>query len=1076
MAVVLTLPFGEPAYSALVALVGAAKVDDALAPVTVVVPSNYAGLAVRRRIATSGGVANVRFLVMSRLTELVGAPRLSASRRPLNAWTRAEAIRAALIGHRGVFVDVAAHPATERALEHTFRDLRLAPEGALEQMAEVSRRGADVVALYRRFRRLTEGFYDPQDLAAAAADEVAAGSAAMADIGRVILYLPRALSPAEEGLMRSLLVRDGADVIFGTTHDALADAPTIEFAARLGAAIPAPGLEGQPVLHASRVLRAVDAEEEVRSVIRLIFAAVESGTKLYRIGVLFSSGDDYASLAQEQFTASGIPFNGPPTRPLARCMAARVLLGMLKLPDTQFRRSTVMEWLTSGPIIGSRSGDRAGKWAEARRWDELSRDAGVVKGAGQWQVRIHAWLSDKRRHESDIESGNRLLEFMEELQQRLVPPRERSMSALARWALSLLDRYLGSESMAASWKQPAEADAYAELRKRLDAIAKESPVRDPDSGEALVPLSRLPDGEVLSTFVQAVESSLETSSGRLGRFGDGVFLGPISAARGMHFDLLFILGAVEGVLPTTVHEDPLLPDFEREAAQIPARQNTSRADYLAALAASNESTLCFSQSSLRAQAKQIPSRWLLESAKALASEPELSSEALLTMGQRPWLVTVASFEAAIATEALAPASAQEWELRSLSRCEDPNRHFLNSDQSFGASLQAMQVRLPRWSRRWELDHSVLSPWVGGIGPGGELESERSYSPTSFQTLATCPFQYFLKQVSRVKETQRPEAIVRISGADRGNLIHEVLNRFLTGVAAEDRSPRPGEAWSEADRTRLIAIAAEECAKVYERGITGSELLWRIDRARIYRDVVLFLDADTRARSETGATFFQAERAFGSFPTDGESDAQPGDAAWPDVEVPINGGQFVKFRGRIDRVDVVRAVEPREFIVYDYKTGSARAFGMIESGEDRLDRGQQLQLPIYALAVRQALGDASTRVSSNYWFVSEREEFRPIGYEVTPADEENLSATLGVLVGTIQAGTFPPVPGVTGFDARRQRNTFKNCTYCAFDRLCAGGDRAEAWSEWSSTEELQGYIALVDPAKPQSQGAQPGGVD
>ena len=109
--------------------------------------------------------------------------------------------------------------------------------------------------------------------------------------------------------------------------------------------------------------------------------------------------------------------------------------------------------------------------------------------------------------------------------------------------------------------------------------------------------------------------------------------------------------------------------------------------------------------------------------------------------------------------------------------------------------------------------------------------------------------------------------------------------------------------------------------------------WRIDRARIYRDVVLFLDADTRARSETGATFFQAERAFGSFPTDGESDAQPGDAPWPDVEVPINGGQFVKFRGRIDRVDVVRAVEPREFIVYDYKTGSAREFGMIESGEE-----------------------------------------------------------------------------------------------------------------------------------------------
>ena len=292
------------------------------------------------------------------------------------------------------------------------------------------------------------------------------------------------------------------------------------------------------MLHASRVLRAVDAEEEVRSVIRLIFAAVESGTKLYRIGVLFSSGDDYASLAQEQFTASGIPFNGPPTRPLARCMAARVLLGMLKLPDTQFRRSTVMEWLTSGPIIGSRSGDpcrqvgggtTVGR-AVARRW--------VVKGAGQWQVRTHAWLSDR----ASARVGHRIRKSPPGVHGRVATTTCTAARALdvafARWALSLLDRYLGSESIAASWKQPAEADAYAELRKHLDAIAKESPVRDPESGEALVPLSRLPDGEVLSTFVQAVESSLETSSGRLGRFGDGVFLGPISAARGMHFDLL----------------------------------------------------------------------------------------------------------------------------------------------------------------------------------------------------------------------------------------------------------------------------------------------------------------------------------------------------------------------------------------------------------------------------------------------------------------------------------------------------------------------------------------------------------
>src|SRR4051812_37834796 len=94
----LVRPHGPPAREALWGCVASLRSGHPLTPVTVAVPSTYAGLSLRREAGRRpGGLVNVRFLSINRVAELLGAPFLaSPGRVPLTATRRAGAIRAAL--------------------------------------------------------------------------------------------------------------------------------------------------------------------------------------------------------------------------------------------------------------------------------------------------------------------------------------------------------------------------------------------------------------------------------------------------------------------------------------------------------------------------------------------------------------------------------------------------------------------------------------------------------------------------------------------------------------------------------------------------------------------------------------------------------------------------------------------------------------------------------------------------------------------------------------------------------------------------------------------------------------------
>jgi ATP-dependent helicase/nuclease subunit B len=1028
---------GPPARRALREVVRAAKGPDPLAPVTVAAPSTYAGLALRRALAHPSGLVNVRFLVLARLAELVGAPALAdQGRRPLTGALRSEAVRAVLADAGPPLLGVAGHPATERALDVSFVELRRAGDETVDRLAHAGGPAPVVARLYREFRSRTTGFYDDEDLAFAAAAALADSPPALREIGQVVLFLPTRLSPGETELVRALGDAGRLHVLLGLTGDAAADEPAEALAARLaepGAPerVPAPAT---PI--GTAVVSAPDPEDELRAVVRDVVTRAAAGTPLHRIAILFRVDEPYAVVAQELLDAAGVPWTGPSTRRLAETTAGRVLLGMLRLAEHDFARDEVVEWIASGPL---RDPDD-GRHLPASRWDTLSRQAGVVTGLPQWTDRLDRLArritgeleadgddelgEGARRHlETDLEHARHLGRFVADLGARLTTPSPGTWPRLAVWARELLDLYLGGEGRRAAWPDE-EVEAARAVTDALDGLAALAEIR----AEASLP-----------TFVRALEAELETPAGRVGRVGAGVFVGHVRHAYGGDFDVVHVVGMAEGAFPPLGREDPLIPDRAREitGGTLPmhaVRRAEERRDYLAALAAARERLLSYPRADPRAQRKRLPARWLLESAGRLVGGP-VGADELTRLPAAAWLHVVPSFEAGVRGAGEA-GSLTERDLRSLRTWQQARRPLdrhplVAADPSLAAGITAVR------SRR----SASLTRFDGHVGPVPALlpDGDEAISPTALEQWATCPFRYLLRRVLRVREVERPEATDRLGALERGSLVHAVLAEFLDHV--EPRTS-PEQRWDDEERALLLAIGERHCNEAEAEGLTGRPVLWKLDRRRILRELEQFLATDEEIRA-----------AFGIVP---RPDARElafgfgGDTGEP-ATVKLTDGRTVRFHGVIDRVD--ESPSGSRVVVFDYKTGR------VDDPTEGLERGDRLQLPVYALAM--GAGAPAAEVRAFYWSTRGRGVEALAGITLDDTTRDQLDEKVSTIVDGIGAGVFPAFPDKPRQDGRG-RDTWVNCCYCAYDRVCAPA-RDDDWTRKRDDPAVARFRGLADPS-------------
>ncbi len=1034
-------------------LVGEMKAGGPLDPVTVVVPSTYAALSLRQDGGRSG-MANVRFVILARLAELLGAPGLSAQgRRPMTHLLEASAVRSVAAEAQGPLADSRDHPNTRRSLRNTFRQLRHASPEALDRLAEGAAAPAETVRLYRRFREATAKLYDREDLASSAAEGIARGAATGLDeMGPVVVYLVHDFSPGERLLVEALARNgSGCTVVLGLTGDAEADGPVHATAGRFSTVFGLPETVQAGGLGSaqSELVVAPNGRQELRWAIRQILKTAGEGVPFHRMAVLYRQTDAYGALVREEMELAGVPVAGPDTTPLSQRAAGRTLLGLLRLSAGELSRDEVMVWLTSCPV---RSPDRGrGGQVSATQWDLISRQAGIVRGREQWSDRLDRYgarMSELASRSAELGemseakvaglrqqagASQALKGFIAKLAADVEPPRDGSSWAkFSSWARGLMQ-------------------AYFDRRVELPAAEADSEQRIAELLQELEGADDLEAGPSLSVFVQAVSEALESAMGRLGPTGQGVFVGPLGAAIGLEFELVHVVGMVEGALPPKTRDDPLVPDRERRRAGgqeqglalQQARRDEERYDYLAALATGGRRVLSFPVSDPAGGRAQHPSRWFLEEAAALEGAP-VYTFTLHAMSDRPWLSRISSDESSFETgDHETPADLHDYDVASVWRWRRARRrvalHPLVGATHLGRGLELDAGRRSHRLTPWDGDVSGATTGTQGIDP----TEQPSDSPSSLERWARCPFSHLLANELGLGALERPEEITTISPADKGLLIHRVLEHFFSEVTEQGAFPRASQPWSEDHRATLHRVAARAFGDVESSGATGKAVLWELERHDILSDLDSFLEADSRQREHFGTATAHVESRFGM--------ADSGSArSWPAASIELPDGGGLRFHGLIDRVDVTESGD--EALVIDYKTGSAAPYRGV--ADDRIDRGQRLQLPVYSLAVRGALG-SQVNVRAAYWFVSHRG-----GYKMVPSEPVALDAVLdgfegavSTIVSGVRGGLFPANPG------QPDRGSFENCRYCDFDSLCPA-NRDVSWRRTQSDPRLSAYTKLA----------------
>ena len=750
---------------------------------------------------------------------------------------------------------------------------------------------------------------------------------------------------------------------------------------------------------------------ECVEIARRIHTAARSGTPFDAMAIVLRGADRYQPLLEEALRRAGVPFYA--SRGTARPdPAGRAFLALLACASEACSASRFAEYLSLAQVpelnpegepvrvraAGAAMQDEvlaafAGSEEELPEpedksiplvtpagWERLLVDAAVVGGRARWVRRLDGLNAELRFQLVHADQDT-----VPHLERRLGQLRHLRQFALP--LVDLLDRLPGQR-------------AWAEWITRLTELA-ETALRQPES--VLGMLAELaPMGQVGPVGLDEVYTVLEERLRFLRRDPphrrEGrVFLCTGEEVRGRTFPLVFVPGLAEGIFPQRANEDPLLLDVYRPALGKLAVQDT-RVErerlllHIAVAAAGERIVVSYPRMDTGKARPRVPSFYALEVVRAAEGRlPDLTEFGKLAAAAAPsrlgWPAPIDPGQA---------IDNAEYDLATLERYRNRHeargaaRYLVQVSEPLARSLRA---RYARWRSTWSEADGLVRPDLPTLDLlAVQRPSQSSFSPTTLQHFAECPYKFLLHGIERLRPREVSAPLEQMDPLTRGALFHEVQKALLDSEAMPVTRDNLTAAYDEADR-----VLNELATEYREKLAPAIARVWHAQIEELRTDLRGWLRQVAAAGTEWIP--FHAEYGFGLK-----------DSTAPAATIL---GQY-QLRGSVDLVEK-HAAQPTLRIT-DHKTGKAPEKQPVYVGG-----GTVLQPTLYALAMEQLLGQPVE--FGRLFYCTQRGGYKEMHVRMNEQARLHIGRLLAIVEEAVSTGFLPAAP------------TQEACGRCDYKPVC-----------------------------------------